>query len=168
MTNSQRLRLPNRRAAETFELELGGLRYTATASRYADGSIGELFLTNHKSNSQADTIARDSATVFSFAVQHGADPHAIRLALATPKAAPLVRSGPRSLSCLEIIMSAPQPPRPTYVLRLQSPHGDDARRLRWALKTMLPPFGLRCRSLERAPPNPSSPSDNSKREFHDN
>ena len=76
-----RERLPNRRAAETFEVEAGGLRYTATAGRFADGRIGELFLTNHKLNSQADTNARDSSIAFSFAVQHGADPHAIRRAL---------------------------------------------------------------------------------------
>ena len=77
----RRERLPNRRAAETFEVEVNGLRYTATVGRFADGRVGELFLTNHKSNSQADTNARDSAIVFSFAVQHGADLRAIRRAL---------------------------------------------------------------------------------------
>ena len=76
-----RERLPNRRRSEVFELELHGLRYTCTFSRFPDGRIGELFLTNHKSNSQADTNARDSAIVFSIAVQHGADPEAIRRAL---------------------------------------------------------------------------------------
>jgi len=49
--------------------------------RFADGRIGELFLTNHKNNSGADTAARDAAIAFSFAVQHGADPRAIRRAL---------------------------------------------------------------------------------------
>jgi len=44
-----RMRLPSRRASETFELEAGGLRYTATVSRYDGGRIGELFLSNHKS-----------------------------------------------------------------------------------------------------------------------
>jgi hypothetical protein len=76
-----RERLPNRRASETFEVGVGNLRYIATASRFVDGRIGELFLTNHKSNSNADTAARDAAIAFSFAVQHGADPHAIRRAL---------------------------------------------------------------------------------------
>ena len=76
-----RERLPNRRASISFELEVAGLRYTATVSRFADGRIGELFLMNHKSNSAADTNARDSAIVFSFDVQHGADPDAIRRAL---------------------------------------------------------------------------------------
>ena len=76
-----RERLQNRRPATTFEVEVNGLRYIATVGRFADGRIGELFLTNHRSNSQADTNARDSAIVFSFAVQHGADPRAIRRAL---------------------------------------------------------------------------------------
>jgi hypothetical protein len=78
---SARERLPNRRAAETFELEVAGLRYICTVGRFSDGSIGELFLTNHKSNSAADTNARDSAITFSIAVQHGADPNSIRRAL---------------------------------------------------------------------------------------
>jgi hypothetical protein len=78
---SERRRLPNRRACETFELEVSGLRYTCTLSRFADGRVGEIFLTNHKSNSAADTNARDSAITFSIAVQHGADPEAIRKAL---------------------------------------------------------------------------------------
>jgi hypothetical protein len=76
-----RQRLPDRRLSESFELEVGGLRYTAAVSRFPDGRIGELFLNNHKSNSSADTNARDSAIVFSFAVQHGADPEAIQRAL---------------------------------------------------------------------------------------
>jgi hypothetical protein len=76
-----RSRLANRRPAETFEFEVSGLRYTATVGRFPDGSIGELFLNNHRSNSAADTSARDAAIAFSFAVQHGADPEAIRHAL---------------------------------------------------------------------------------------
>jgi hypothetical protein len=38
-------------------------------------------LSNHKSNSAADTNARDSAIAFSFALQHGADLDTIRRAL---------------------------------------------------------------------------------------
>jgi hypothetical protein len=78
---TRRDRLPNRRAAETFGFEVGGLKYTATVGRFADGSIAEVFLQNHKSNSAADTNARDSAIAFSIAVQHGADPESIRRAL---------------------------------------------------------------------------------------
>jgi hypothetical protein len=76
-----RLRLPNRRLAETFELEVAGLRYTCSVGRFANGEIAELFLSNHKSNSAADTAARDAAITFSIAVQHGADPAVIRRAL---------------------------------------------------------------------------------------
>jgi len=76
-----RQRLPDRRLAETFELTVAGLRYTCTVGRFPDGSIAELFLNNHKSNSTADTSARDSAIVFSIAVQCGADPEVIRRAL---------------------------------------------------------------------------------------
>jgi hypothetical protein len=76
-----RRRLANRRLAETFELTVAGLRYMCTVGRFPDGSIAELFLSNHKSNSAADTAARDSAITFSIAVQHGADAEAIRRGL---------------------------------------------------------------------------------------
>jgi hypothetical protein len=78
---SGRERLPNRRLGETFELEVDGLRYTATVGRFVDGRIGEIFLSNHKSNSAADTNARDSAIVCSIALQFGADVETIRKAL---------------------------------------------------------------------------------------
>jgi hypothetical protein len=76
-----RRRLANRRLAETFQLTAEGLRYTCTVGRFPDGSIAELFLSNEKSNSAADTHARDSAIVFSIALQCGADPEVIRRAL---------------------------------------------------------------------------------------
>jgi hypothetical protein len=76
-----RERLSNRRASVTFSFEAGGLAYTATVSRFSDGRIGELFINNHRSNSGADTNARDAAIAFSIAVQHGADPEVIRRAL---------------------------------------------------------------------------------------
>jgi len=76
---SDRQRLPNGQLS--FEFEIAGLRYTCTLSRFPDGRIGELFLSSHKSNSAADVAARDAAITFSIAVQHGADPEAIRKAL---------------------------------------------------------------------------------------
>src|SRR5437870_4312541 len=79
-TFPRRERLPSRRLAESFELD-AGLRYTCTIGRFADGRIGEIFLTNHKTNSAADSAARDSAIVFSIAVQSGADVESIRKAL---------------------------------------------------------------------------------------
>jgi hypothetical protein len=53
-----RERLPNRRASETRELTVAGLGYTCTVSRYADGRIAEIFLTNHKKTTQRPTSAR--------------------------------------------------------------------------------------------------------------
>jgi len=76
-----RARLSNRRPSTTFDFTCGNLHYTCSYSRFASGGIAELFLSNHKSNSQADTAARDAAITLSIAVQHGADPEAVRLAL---------------------------------------------------------------------------------------
>jgi hypothetical protein len=76
-----RERLPNRRASETFALECAGLNYLATISRFLDGRIGEIFLSNHKAGSAADTAARDAAIACSIALQFGADVETIRKAL---------------------------------------------------------------------------------------
>jgi hypothetical protein len=73
--------LPNRRANVTFELRAGGLKYTCTVGRFPDGRLAEIFLTNHKAGSHADTAARDSAVVCSLALQHGIDLEVIRRAL---------------------------------------------------------------------------------------
>jgi hypothetical protein len=53
--------LKNRRAAETFDLELqgGGLKFTCTAGRFADGRLAEVFLSSHHVNSQAGIMASD-------------------------------------------------------------------------------------------------------------
>ena len=78
----RRERLPNRRLGETLDFEVAGSRgYTVTVGRFADGRVGEIFLNNHKSNSAADTNARDSAIVCSIALQYGADIETIRKAL---------------------------------------------------------------------------------------
>jgi hypothetical protein len=79
--SAARRRLPDRRASETFTVECAGLQYTATISRFADGRLGEIFLTNHKPGSAADTAARDAAITCSIALQYGADVETIRRAL---------------------------------------------------------------------------------------
>ena len=76
-----RQRLPDRRASETFNVQCAGLSYVATISRFDDGRIGEIFLTNHKAGSTADTAARDTAIVCSIALQFGADVETVRRAL---------------------------------------------------------------------------------------
>jgi hypothetical protein len=79
MTERERLR--NRRRSECFELELHGLRYTCTFSRFDDGRVAEVFLQNHKPGSQSDSNARDSAIAASLALQHGCLLDTLRRAL---------------------------------------------------------------------------------------
>jgi hypothetical protein len=70
-----------RRANETFAFHWRGMAFTATFSRFDDGRLAEIFLTNGKANTDADTAARDSAVVASLALQHGADVEILRGAL---------------------------------------------------------------------------------------
>jgi hypothetical protein len=76
-----RRRLPNRRLAETFDLEVGGLRYVGSIGRFEDGSLAEVFISNGKAGSDSDTAARDSAVVASIALQYGVPLEVIRHAL---------------------------------------------------------------------------------------
>lgn len=78
---TERRRLPNRRQAETFELEAGGLRYVCTIGRFADGALAEIFITNGKAGSDSDIAARDSAVVASIALQFGVPLDVLRHAL---------------------------------------------------------------------------------------
>jgi hypothetical protein len=73
--------LPNRRASETFDFQVEGLRYCATVSHFADGRIGEIFIGNHKVGSQCDTNVRDAALAASLALQHGCPLDVLRGAL---------------------------------------------------------------------------------------
>ena len=59
---ASRQRLPDRRASETFGFQCAGLQYVATISRFDDGRLGEIFISNHKSGSSADTAARGAAS----------------------------------------------------------------------------------------------------------
>ena len=76
-----RNKLPNRRASESFKFEVSGLTYVATYSRFGDGRVGEIFVSNHKSGSGADCNARDAAIACSLALQFGADLETLRKAL---------------------------------------------------------------------------------------
>src|ERR1700722_7677763 len=81
MVAIKRERLPNRRQGEPADIAGAGLRDTCTIGRFRDGRIAEIFLSNHKSNSAADTAARDAAIVASIALQFGASIETIRRAL---------------------------------------------------------------------------------------
>jgi hypothetical protein len=76
-----RQRLPNRRASVTFGIKAQGLHFTCTASRFADGTLAEIFLQNHKAGSDAGINAQDCAVVCSLALQHGVPLEVIRRAL---------------------------------------------------------------------------------------
>jgi hypothetical protein len=73
--------LPSRRPSTTFDFTCANLHYTCSYSRFASGGIAELFLSNHASNSHADTAARDTAIACSLALQFGAEVETIRKAL---------------------------------------------------------------------------------------
>ena len=81
MQLSNRRRLRQRRASENFSFECNGLKYTATVSRYPDGRLSEIFISNNKPSSQSDVNARDSAIAASLALQFGCPLETLRHAL---------------------------------------------------------------------------------------
>jgi hypothetical protein len=76
-----RERLPNRRLASTFELEVAGLSYKVTAGYFADGCLAEVFVSNHKAGNASDVAARDGGILVSLCLQHGVALEVIRRAL---------------------------------------------------------------------------------------
>ena len=78
---TERQRLPNRRYSESFDIEASGRSYRCTISRFNDGRLAEVFLSNNKAGSDSDTAARDSAVVCSIALQFGVPLDVIRKAL---------------------------------------------------------------------------------------
>ena len=77
-----RTRLPNRRSAETFEVQCGPHRYIATISSFpGTNQLGEIFLDNGRAGSELDAAAKDSAVVARMALQHGVPLETIRSAL---------------------------------------------------------------------------------------
>ena len=57
-----RVRLPDRRAAETVELEHGGQRFTVTVGFYPDGRPGEVFTHGARSGSTQLSLAKEGQT----------------------------------------------------------------------------------------------------------
>jgi hypothetical protein len=76
-----RQRLPDRRLCESISFECGGLAYVASISRFPNGDLGEIFISNHKAGSDADSACKDSAVVASIALQFGVPADVIRRAL---------------------------------------------------------------------------------------
>jgi hypothetical protein len=80
-STSNRQRLPNRRASVSFEFECNLLGYSATISRFPNGDLAEIFISNSKAGSHSDSAAKDSAVVCSIALQYGVPLSVIRKAL---------------------------------------------------------------------------------------
>jgi hypothetical protein len=76
-----RARLPNRRLAETFDIEVAGLKYKATIGRFPDGALAECFVSNHKAGNASDVAARDAGILLSLCLQHGCSVETISRAL---------------------------------------------------------------------------------------
>ena len=69
-----RERLPDRRAAETVQLEHGGTRFTVTIGFYPDGRPGEVFVHGVRTGSSLDALLADACVVVSCLLQHGIEP----------------------------------------------------------------------------------------------
>ena len=63
--------LPQRRAAETFNLRFWNQPFTVTVGFYADGTPGEVFIDGGKTGQDIQSTARDAAVILSLALQHG-------------------------------------------------------------------------------------------------
>jgi hypothetical protein len=68
-----RIRLPQRRAAETVEIEHGGQRFTVTTGFYPDGRPGEVFTHGIQTGSTLDALLADTCVLISLLMQHGVD-----------------------------------------------------------------------------------------------
>jgi ribonucleoside-diphosphate reductase alpha chain len=78
---TEREKLPKRRISETFDIDVNGRPYRVSFSRYADGRLAEIFISNNRVNSDSDTAAKDSAVVCSIALQFGVPLETIRRGL---------------------------------------------------------------------------------------
>ena len=69
-----RQQLPNRRAAETVQLEHNGTRFMVTIGFYPDGRPGEVFTHGARSGSALDALLADACVVVSCLIQRGVKP----------------------------------------------------------------------------------------------
>ena len=73
--------LPPRRDSELFDFEHDGITYRASASRFENGSLAELFLDGGKPDTAVAIIGRDLAVAASLALQYGCPVDTLRKAL---------------------------------------------------------------------------------------
>ncbi len=78
---SERQKLPGRRGSDTIEFEhavgVASLKFVGTVSCFDTGGPAEVFLNCRKSDSLADTLARDGAVAVSLALQYGCPPETL-------------------------------------------------------------------------------------------
>jgi hypothetical protein len=68
---AERIRQPNRRTCETFDIQVANLSYKVSIGRFPNGKLAEVFISNHRSNSSADVAARDCGILISLLLQLG-------------------------------------------------------------------------------------------------
>ena len=76
-----RMRLPDRRAAETVSLDYSGTRFMVTIGFYPDGRPGEVFTHGARSGSNLDALLADACVVVSCLIQHGVEPQALAVSM---------------------------------------------------------------------------------------
>lgn len=81
--------LPNKRKSVSFNFEHEGHRYRASASRFADGRLAEIFLDTGKINTPLQQHAETSAILVSLLLQHGVTPETIQHSISGPIATAL-------------------------------------------------------------------------------
>ena len=84
-----RQRLPNRRLNSAFVFEFEGHQYRASAGRFDDGRLAEIFLDCGKPNTPLQLNAETAAILTSLALQHGVNAETIRHAVNGPIAVAL-------------------------------------------------------------------------------
>lgn len=87
-----RVRLPERRAAETIRLEYDGTQFMVTIGFYPDGRPGEVFTHGTRSGSSMDMLLADACVVVSCLMQHSVDPEALAASMGR-----LGNAGPASI-----------------------------------------------------------------------
>ena len=76
--------LPQRRAAETFDLRFWNQPFTVTVGFYADGTPGEVFIEGCKTGHDIQSIARDAGVVLTALTHRLLADETLRQALVEP------------------------------------------------------------------------------------
>ena len=77
-----RERLPNRRSTKAIDIEVAGNGYQLGVGYFADGRIGEVFVTGPKLGSDMHGLLADLGVVISRLLQHGDTPPSLAAGMA--------------------------------------------------------------------------------------